>query len=472
MELHRRIGIQLEAAYGARAPEIASELAMHFDRGQDVRRAVGHYCVAAANAVARNADREAHLALSKAADLMVQLPGGHDRDQMELQLRAQFSAALGRLAQSASWVGTASDEEFAGMPGGVGDPSLVEAMVRLSRFHSVSGDLVAAKEISDRAAAIGQLRGQARLEAIAQQAYVRLVAGEFADSRSLVLQALAVADSDSLSESSPERTRCSIVLAWATWYLGRYDELRRTVDGLLSTADAERLAAVATSVAPLLEWLGETSRSLALPRSHRNAGRRSSLVGTVCPPGAVHGWLLLRRRRIAQGVRILRENAQRLRAASMQSWLPCTLAWLAEGFEMALEIEEALAAAEEGLNIVRRTGARCCDAELYRVRGEILMARNRAGTPAAPNRTRDAAEASFWAGITVARQQDSRTLELRTTLGLCRLLRDAGRQGEVMRTLGPVCDQFQGTDETPDLAEARKLLSVKDAGSQAGPHPM
>jgi hypothetical protein len=39
---------------------------MHFDRGQDVRRAVAHYSVAAANAVARNADREAHLALSKA----------------------------------------------------------------------------------------------------------------------------------------------------------------------------------------------------------------------------------------------------------------------------------------------------------------------------------------------------------------------------------------------------------------------
>ena len=316
------------------------------------------------------------------------------------------------------------------MPGGVGDPSLVEAMVRLSRFHSVSGDLVAAKEISDRAAAIGQLRGQARLEAIAQQAYVRLVAGEFADSRSLVLQALAVADSDGLSESSPERTRCSIVLAWATWYLGRYDELRSTLMGCSRRPMQNGLPLSRHRWRPCWSALGETSRSLALPRSHRSAGRRSSLVGAVCPPGAVHGWLLLRRRRIAQGIRILRENAQRLRAASMQSWLPCTLAWLAEGLEMALEIEEALATAEEGLNIVRRTGARCCDAELYRVRGEILMARNRAGTPAAPDRTRDAAEASFWAGITVARQQDSRTLELRTTLGLCRLLRDAGRQGE------------------------------------------
>ena len=216
MELHRRIGTQLEAAYGARAPEIASELAMHFDRGQDVRRAVGHYCLAAENAVARNADREAHVALSKAADLLALLPVGHDRDQMELHLRAQLSAALGRLGQSAGGPGPDIDEAIARMPGDVGDRALVDAMVRLSRFHSVSGDLIAAKEIGDRAAAIGHLRGQALLEAIAQQAYVRLVAGEFADSRSLVLQALAVADSDGLGESSPERTRCSIVLAWTT----------------------------------------------------------------------------------------------------------------------------------------------------------------------------------------------------------------------------------------------------------------
>ena len=87
------------------------------------------------------------------------------------------------------------------------------------------------------------------------------------------------------ANSSSERSRCSIVLAWATWYLGHYDELRSTMDALLSSADAERLPALATSVAPLLDWLGETSRSPTLPRSHRGAARRSNLAGTVCPPG-------------------------------------------------------------------------------------------------------------------------------------------------------------------------------------------
>jgi hypothetical protein len=390
---------------------------------------------------------------------MVQLPAGHGRDQMELHLRAQLAAVLGRLAQSVRWMSTAIDEEIAKMRDGVGSPALVDAVIRLSRFHSVSGDLVAAKEIGDRAAAIGHLRGQARFEAISQQAYVRLLAGEFAASRSLVLQALAVADTDGVSESNRERTRCSIVLAWTTWYLGRYDELRSTIEQILSSAAAERVPALAPSVAPLLEWLGETDRSLDLLRSPRSAERRSSLLGALWPPDAVYGWLLVRRRRVAQGVRILRGNAQNLRTMAMQSSLPYTLVWLAEGLQLNAQIEEALATAEEGLDIVRRTGARCCDAELYRARGEAMNARKRPTSAGPPlNRNRDAAEASFWAGITVARQQDARTLELRTTLSLCRLLRDAGRQEEALRVLAPVCDQFASADNTPDLAAARRLL--------------
>ena len=299
-ELHRRIGTELERVYGAHATEISSELALHFDRGQDFRRAVRHYSIAAENALARNADREAQIVLSKASELVVRLSPGDDRDRMELLLRAHFGAVLGRVTQNASWMSPDSDEEIETLPGDVGDPELVDAMIRLSRFHSVSGDLVAAKEIADRAAETGHVRGRALFEA------------------------------------------------------------------------------------PL---------------------------------------------------------------------------WLAEGFKMTARIEEALAAAEEGLSIVRRTGARCCDAELYRVRGEAMIARRRPPAPAHLNRYRDAAEASFWAGITVARQQDARTLELRTTLSLCRLLRDTGRQDEAIRALAPVCELFASADDTPDLAEARRLLN-------------
>jgi hypothetical protein len=57
--LHRAIGLHLEAAYGDRAPEMAAELALHFERGREASQAVSHRREAAANALARGACPEA-----------------------------------------------------------------------------------------------------------------------------------------------------------------------------------------------------------------------------------------------------------------------------------------------------------------------------------------------------------------------------------------------------------------------------
>src|SRR5262249_33847200 len=99
-------------------------------------------------------------------------------------------------------------------------------------------------------------------------------------------------------------------------------------------------------------------------------------------------------------------------------------------------------------------------------RGQAMAAKQRPAAGAgAIDRNRDAAESSFWAGITVARQQDARTLELRTTLSLCRLLIDSGRREEGIRALAPLCEAFRTSDTTRDLIEARRLVSGHAAAS-------
>jgi len=138
------------------------------------------------------------------------------------------------------------------------------------------------------------------------------------------------------------------------------------------------------------------------------------------------------------------------------------MAWLAEGLLLNRRPTDARAAAEEGLQVVRRTGVRWWDSELYRLRGEALTApRSSAGRTNNTKRDGDAAEASFWAAITVAREQDARTLELRATLSLSRFLRDAGRDEEATRTLAPVSEPFEKRAITPDLTEARRLLDAR-----------
>src|SRR5262245_21959173 len=55
---HQRVGTRLEGGYGARAGEIAAELAVHFEQGHDYRRAVQYVLEATRNAARRGAPQE------------------------------------------------------------------------------------------------------------------------------------------------------------------------------------------------------------------------------------------------------------------------------------------------------------------------------------------------------------------------------------------------------------------------------
>jgi hypothetical protein len=454
-ELHREIGLQLEARYGERTAEIASELATHFDRGDDPLRAAHHYANAADNALTQNADREAQIAMCRAAELTVQLRAGAERDAIERRLRAQFDGVFGRLARSIPWIRVTAAAET---PGRRRAGTLFESLLDLSWIHTVSGDLAAATEISDRAAAIVSVHRHGLFEAGVQQALVRSLAGEFMISRSLASDALTVADRDGVSLTDRGRTRCYRVLAWNAWCLGLYDEARQMLDRIVTAVeDADRPVRIAAA-APLFEWLGDgRSRRLESPGL---AERRSPGVDALWSTDAVDGWLLVRRGHVADGLQILQDSARGLRDIGALSALPQTLAWLAESLLLDGQIDQARAAAEDGLTMIRTTGVRCCDPELYRLRGEAMLATRRSGSNRQlTDRDRDAAEASFWAGITVARQQEARTLELRASVSLARLLFTSGREDEARRTLAPICESFAPEQAAPDLEKARDLLS-------------
>jgi predicted ATPase len=94
VSLHRQIGLRLEAAYGAQAGDIAGELAQHFERGRDTRRAVTALRQAASNALRRSAHREAIAHLTKALALLTALPETPERAEQELDLHMMLGPAM------------------------------------------------------------------------------------------------------------------------------------------------------------------------------------------------------------------------------------------------------------------------------------------------------------------------------------------------------------------------------------------
>jgi predicted ATPase len=82
VQLHQRIGARLEAGYGAQASEIATQLAVHFERGGKTLQAVHYWQQAGDNAARRNAHPEAITSLRKGLALLATLPDSPERSRM------------------------------------------------------------------------------------------------------------------------------------------------------------------------------------------------------------------------------------------------------------------------------------------------------------------------------------------------------------------------------------------------------
>jgi class 3 adenylate cyclase/predicted ATPase len=116
------------------------------------------------------------------------------------------------------------------------------------------------------------------------------------------------------------------------------------------------------------------------------------------------------------------------------------------------DIDRALATIDEALATCERTGQRAFEAELHRVRGEMLLKRD----PANPARAEEALQTS----IAVAKRQTTRSFELRASLSLAKLYQSTGRPAEAYAILAPALEGLAPTQEMPEIAEAQALLAA------------
>jgi predicted ATPase len=121
---------------------------------------------------------------------------------------------------------------------------------------------------------------------------------------------------------------------------------------------------------------------------------------------------------------------------------------LAQTLGKAGRQSEGLEQLDEAARQIDETSESRVEAELHRVRGELLV---RVGDPVA-------AMASFYQAITVARRQNARLWELLAAASLARLWRDQGKRREAHDLLAPVYGWFTEGFDTPVLQDAKELL--------------
>lgn len=150
------------------------------------------------------------------------------------------------------------------------------------------------------------------------------------------------------------------------------------------------------------------------------------------------------------------------RALGGEIMRPSLLALLAEAYQRRGESAQAFAALAEAIALADSKGERHYQAELYRLKGEFLLA--------SPSDNPTEAAACFRQAIAIARRQGAKSLELRAAISLSRLYQQNGDQAEAFPIIQEIYGWFTEGLNTPDLVDAAAHLNrLSSLGGTACP---
>jgi predicted ATPase/class 3 adenylate cyclase len=173
----------------------------------------------------------------------------------------------------------------------------------------------------------------------------------------------------------------------------------------------------------------------------------------------MRGWAIVMQEHSTEGLVQIRQGLDMYRSIGAEFQRPHLLTLLAEASGLLGQPESGLAALEEALTLVEKTGERYYEAELHRQRGELLLRRQAKSHPAQDSLEQHEAEVCFQHALDVARQQQAKSLELRAAMSLSRLWQQQGKRAEAHALLAPVYSWFTEGFDTADLQEAKTLLA-------------
>jgi len=459
-QIHERAAAAIEELYAANLDDHLADLANHYERGGNAQKAIDYFERAAEQARLRSAYDDAIRNVRAALALVSAIPDSRTRAFRELRLYSTFGMAL--LA-----VRGYLDAEFpeilrraADLTAQLGDtPEIVPVLIGLWGVSFARGNMGESFALAERIDATAFIAGDPLATAGGHVAIgaTALWSGDPHRGRERLESAIAIYDADidaylPMSYAAVVPSRCH--LAWALWVCGYPDQSR------VRAAEARRLAerlgrpfsiamalqyAIAvgdltgdySSLRANCEALLETSRAYGFPQ-WLGAGEMS-LGRDLIESGAVK-----------DGFAMLSRGLETLRAAGGDLVYRYGLLLLAGACLVAGEFERGLAAIDECASYLETAGARMYEAELWRMRGALLL-----------RGSENHAEAArmFRAALGVARAQGALSWELRAATSYARMLAGEDRRDEASAALAPVYARFTEGFGTRDLQRAETLLA-------------
>jgi serine/threonine protein kinase/predicted ATPase len=462
-QFHQRIAEALEARFPQTVETQPELLAHHFTEAGLAEKSVDYWLKAGRRARARSADREAIGHLTKGLAVLETLKESRERDERELKLLTTlgpaYIAARGYAAPEVGPILLRAGE----LCRQIGDDrQLLGIMLGMWEWHIVRGDLRLCVGRAAEGMALAERLNDPGvwMEALFMPGVTKFYRGEFAGARACYEKAIASYDDRERTKSWSAYSghdagvthRC--YLALTLWHLGYADQALRV--------DRETRALAPTighafSLEHAVDFSACLHQFCRLGAEAQAAGEEEIAIATeqgfplwhAC--GTLHkaaGMLLQGRREEALPLLVKGLNAFRATGAGVR--VPYYLGILGDAYAQAGRFADALQAFNEALAITEKNDDRFQEAELHRLKGELLLAES-------PDQAA-AAEGCFRDALATAQRQQSKAWELRAATSLARLWQRQGRRDEARAALAPLYNTFTEGFTTPDLVDAKALL--------------
>jgi DNA-binding winged helix-turn-helix (wHTH) protein/predicted ATPase len=483
---HQKIGERREQAFAAELGTIAVELAARFERSHDYRRAVRYLQQAGEQAIQRNAYREAISLLTKGLELLQTLPETPERNRHELSLQVALGLALtAAKGYGTPDVGRAYDRARELCRQLAEAPELFVVLPGLFRFYVVREEFPTARELAEQCLTLAQRVHEPTFLIEAHQAVgmTTFHYGELAAAREHFEQSLALYDSRRYGSSgSPHDLGVNghYYGAYGLWFLGYPDQALRSIRQALTLAHELShpfsLAGALYFTAMLHHLYREEHETQARAEELIALSREQGFPQWLALGGIMRGQALAVQGQGEAGIAQIRQGLAAYEAVGAKLGLPYLLGVLAEAYGKAEQPAEGLKVVAEALAVAQNTGDCFFEAELYRLKGELLLKnsgariqKSEASTQSPTLNTQHLtlnthakveAEECFLKAIEIARRQQAKSLELRAVVSLSRLWQHQGKKAEARQMLSKLYGWFTEGFETTALQEAKALLDA------------
>ena len=460
-ELHARTAGLLERDSARQGSGQLELLAHHYELAALDRKALECWLRAGQAALERSANVEACAHFGRALSARRRLP--EDLDQLELDCLIGLGAAR-RVVEGFASRGV--EESFSrardlAERGAGSTAQLMDALRGLFACYYTRSDFRRAKEQAE--CVIDGAHGSPSYLMMGNWMLgsVLFWQGEFDAARHRLLTALSMYDparqrSQTLDAQIDLRANATLHLAWTLWFLGLADQARVKADEAIALS---RQLGQPFALAMALFWAcatrvccGDRAAVESLTAELRSVTTKYHIayLRTACT--ALEAHLAVTTGDFAGGIDKVRRALDEFRRQSAGLGWTFAISLPAAACAQLGQAEDGLALIDEAFEAAERHGDHFWEAELHRIKGDLILARTGDA---------DAADACYRRAAVLAAQQGARFLELRAVTSLARLTRDHGRQETAVRLqLQSLCETFLEGHDTDDFRNARRELDL------------